>query len=195
MLCTSAPSIIHLPEKALPRCRNCWRFRYTSRLMGRFVAAFCLILLALFTFELSPPGQELVKPWTTLVASTSTFAIRAFDADARAAGNVVYNQKTRFAVSIEPGCNGVEAMLVLAAAMLAFPAAWSARALGLLLGSMAVQALNVVRVASLFYIGQHSLALFEWAHLYLWQALIMLDVLLVWLVWIRWQPRPRAPSQ
>ena len=31
--------------------------------------------------------------------------------------------------------------------------------------------------------------MFEWAHLYVWQALIMLDVLVVWLVWVRTLPR------
>ena len=31
--------------------------------------------------------------------------------------------------------------------------------------------------------------MFEWAHLYVWQALIMLDVLVVWLVWVRLLPR------
>jgi hypothetical protein len=30
---------------------------------------------------------------------------------------------------------------------------------------------------------------FEWAHLYVWQALIMLDVLVVWLVWVRLLPK------
>ena len=30
---------------------------------------------------------------------------------------------------------------------------------------------------------------FEFAHLYLWQALIMLDVLVVWLLWMRWVAR------
>jgi hypothetical protein len=29
---------------------------------------------------------------------------------------------------------------------------------------------------------------FEWAHLYVWQALIMLDVLIVWLIWVRALP-------
>ena len=33
--------------------------------------------------------------------------------------------------------------------------------------------------------------MFEWAHLYVWQALIMLDVLIVWLVWVRTLPAPR----
>jgi hypothetical protein len=36
---------------------------------------------------------------------------------------------------------------------------------------------------------------FEWAHLYVWQALIMLDVLIVWLVWIRTLPRDARGSR
>jgi hypothetical protein len=47
-------------------------------------------------------------------------------------------------------------------------------------------------VASLFYLGQWNANAFQWAHLYLWQALIMLDVLIVWLVWIRTLPRPAS---
>ena len=48
---------------------------------------------------------------------------------------------------------------------------------------------------SLFYLGQWNLDVFEWAHLYVWQALIMLDVLIVWLVWVRTLPADRiAPA-
>ena len=60
---------------------------------------------------------------------------------------------------------------------------------GLAVGIVAVQGLNVVRVISLFYLGQWNMQVFEWAHLYVWQALIMLDVLIVWLVWVRTLPR------
>jgi hypothetical protein len=44
-------------------------------------------------------------------------------------------------------------------------------------------------VISLFYLGQWNMQVFEWAHLYVWQALIMLDVLIVWLIWVRTLPR------
>ncbi len=94
-----------------------------------------------------------------------------------------------FAVSIEAGCNGVEATIVLIAAMLAFPAPWREKLVGLAAGIVAVQGLNLVRVISLFYLGQWNLQVFEWAHLYVWQALIMLDVLVVWLIWVRLLPR------
>jgi exosortase H (IPTLxxWG-CTERM-specific) len=94
-----------------------------------------------------------------------------------------------FAVSIEAGCNGVEATIVLIAAMLAFPAPWKHKLVGLIAGIVAVQGLNIIRVISLFYLGQWNRDVFEWAHLYVWQALIMLDVLIVWLVWVRTLPR------
>ena len=94
-----------------------------------------------------------------------------------------------FAVAIEAGCNGVEASIVLVAAMLAFPAPWKRKLLGLAVGVVAVQGLNIVRVISLFYLGQWRLDVFEFAHLYVWQALIMLDVLIVWLLWVRTLPR------
>ena len=159
--------------------------------MARFAVAFCLMLGVLFAFELSPPGQALVRPWTTLVAKTGAEVIQEFDGSATSAGNVLLDSKTGFAVSIEAGCNGVEAMLVLLAAVLAFPAPWQFKIPGVVLGILAVQVLNLVRIVSLFYLGQWNAAVFEWAHLYLWQVLIMLDVLIVWLVWMRWVNRAK----
>ena len=161
--------------------------------MRRFAVLFAGLLLALFAFELTPPGQALVVPWTALVADASAGVIRAFDSDAVAEGKTLYSRESGFAVTIEAGCNGVEAMLVLAAGILAFPAPWRAKAIGLAVGIVAIQALNLVRIVSLFYLGQWQRDWFEWAHLYVWQALIMLDALIVWLLWIR--ALPPAASQ
>jgi len=65
-----------------------------------------------------------------------------------------------------------------------------------------VQVLNIIRVISLFYLGQHNMAWFNFAHEYLWQAFIMFDVLVVFLLWAKRVPRqpqdtppPPPPSQ
>lgn len=161
--------------------------------MARFLALFVVILLGLFAAELTPPVQKaVVLPWTEALARASAWLVTLFDARVAAFGKVLQDTASGFAVSIEAGCNGIEAAIILIAAMLAFPAPWKHRVIGILAGLAAVQALNVARVISLFYIGQWSLAAFEWAHLYVWQALIMLDVLIVWLVWIRTLPAPRT---
>jgi exosortase H (IPTLxxWG-CTERM-specific) len=159
--------------------------------MARFLAVFLFLLVGLFAAELTPPVQNaFVLPWTEGLARVSAGLVTLFDARAVAVGKVLQNTASGFAISIEAGCNGIEAAIILIAAMLAFPAPWKHRLVGILAGLVAVQALNVVRVISLFYIGQWNLRAFEWAHLYAWQALIMLDVLIVWLVWIRALPLP-----
>jgi len=160
----------------------------------RFFVVFLLLLAVLFGLELTPWAQQwFVEPWTASLATISTSLVTLFDGSVHASGKVISSMKSGFAVSIEAGCNGVEATIVLVAAMLAFPSPWKHRLLGLAAGIVAVQGLNVVRVISLFYLGQWNRDVFEWAHLYVWQALIMLDVLVVWLVWVRTLPAaPRS---
>jgi exosortase H (IPTLxxWG-CTERM-specific) len=162
--------------------------------MRRFAVLFVVILLGLFALELTPPGQAVVGPWTDLVAKSSSAVIRAFDGDAGAQGNVVYSARTGFSMRIMAGCNGVEAMLVLLAGILAYPAPWRLKLIGLAVGVVAIQALNLVRIVSLFYLGQWDMKWFEWAHLYAWQALIMLDAMVVWLLWIRSIPALPSPT-
>lgn len=162
--------------------------------MRRFAILFVVILLGLFALELTPPGQAVVGPWTDLVARASTAVIRAFDGSAQSLGNMVYSPATGFAMVIMAGCNGVEAMLVLLAGILAYPSTWRMKLIGLAVGAVAIQSLNLVRIVSLYYLGQWDMKWFEWAHLYAWQALIMLDALIVWMLWMRAIPAPAEPG-
>jgi exosortase H (IPTLxxWG-CTERM-specific) len=156
----------------------------------RFFVTFIVLLAVLFGVELTPPVQRyFVVPWTHALAVISAWIVTGVDPGVAASGNMLRSTTNGFAVAIEAGCNGVEATLVLVAAMLAFPAPWRRKLAGIAAGIVAVQGLNIVRVISLFYLGQWNIRVFEWAHLYVWQALIMLDVLVVWLVWVRLLPR------
>src|SRR5690606_23999195 len=153
--------------------------------MLRFFLLFLAIQLSLFGLNmLNWVQQHVVLPWTALLAHICATLVTWFDSTAAAQGKVLWNTATGFGVSIEAGCNGIEACIVLFAAMMAFPATWRHRLVGLAVGFVAVQALNVVRVISLFYLGQWSQAAFDFAHEFLWQGLIMLDVLIVWLLWV-----------
>ena len=152
---------------------------------------FVMILLALFTIELMGPVQTwVIEPFTAAVAKVSAIVLQTFDSTVQAQGIVLRNIETGAAVSIQPGCNGVEAMIVVLAAIIATPASWKYKLIGIGLGFLAIQALNVVRIISLFYLLQWNPVWFEWAHLYLWQALIMLDGLIVYLLWVRMLPAP-----
>ncbi|MES2821050.1 MAG: exosortase H [Pseudomonadota bacterium] len=164
--------------------------------MKRFFIGFCLIQAVLFVLELTAPVQRwLVVPFTELLALLSIGLIRLLDPQVVASGIHLYDIPSGFAMSIEAGCNGIEASIILLAAIVAFPASWGQKFWGLAVGLASLHALNLVRIISLFYLGQWDMRLFEWAHLYIWQALIMVDVLIVFLLWLRYLRRGPAARE
>lgn len=164
--------------------------------MKRFVSLFLLILVALFTVEMLMPVQEhVIVPFTEMLARLSAAIITPFDSSVLAYGKVLQFKDTGFAVSIEAGCNGVEATIVLVAAVIAFPASWRSRLIAIALGFLAVQVMNIARIISLFYLGNWNMEFFTWIHLYLWPALIMLDVLIVFVVYLRYLSNTAQPAE
>jgi exosortase H (IPTLxxWG-CTERM-specific) len=73
---------------------------------------------------------------------------------------------------------------------LAFPATWLQRVQAITLGFLAIQVANLLRIISLFYMGQWDIDIFNWVHLYLWPVLIMLDVLVVFILYLRYISKP-----
>jgi exosortase H (IPTLxxWG-CTERM-specific) len=161
----------------------------------RFFLLFIALLIGLFTVEVTKPVQDhVILPFTSVIADISVGLIQMFDDGVIASGKVIRSAENGFAVEIQPGCNGVEALIILFAAIFAFPAPWKHRFIGFGIGFVAIQALNLVRIISLFYLGQWNMTAFKWFHLYLWQALIILDALVVWLVWLRYIPHRVPPG-
>ena len=160
--------------------------------MSRFITVFCLLLVTLFAIEMLSTVQErIILPFTGVLATISASLIQPFDSSVIAHGKLLQFGEYGFAVSIEAGCNGVEATIVLIAAVLAFPAPWRKRLVAIVLGFLAIQALNIVRIISLFYLGSWNMDIFTWVHLYLWPVLIMLDVLIVFALYLRHLSRAR----
>lgn len=161
--------------------------------MLRFFGLFFIVMVGLFVIELLPFGQRyFVEPLTMALTHSSAFFIELFGRELLVNGILIVDSATGFAVQIAAGCNGVEAMILLVAAIVAFPAPWSYKLMGVSFGLVSIQLLNLVRIVSLFYLGIWYKPAFDWAHLYIWQALIMLDTLLVWMVWIRFIPTRQA---
>ena len=164
--------------------------------MTRFLLVFCGVLGSLFAIEmLSPVQQAVIQPFTVLLANVSTAVIVPFDNTVIAQGRILRDATTGFAVSIEAGCNGVEATIVLVAGIVAFPASLRHKMIAILVGFLFVQALNIVRIVSLFYLGQWNYTVFEWFHLYLWPVLIMLDVLVVFAIYLQWLGKQHPETQ
>ena len=164
--------------------------------MFKFLLIFITCLMVLFTIELLNPVQAaVIQPFTAVLAWVAASVVLPFDDTVISSGRVLRDSVSGFAVSIEAGCNGVEASIVLIAGVLAFPATWRQRTAAITLGFIAIQLLNILRIVSLFYLGQWNFDIFEWTHLYLWPVLIMLDVLLVFALYLRWLSRSEPSAE
>ena len=155
--------------------------------MTKFLIVFGAVLVVLFGIEMQTPVQmTAIQPFTAILADISAALIMPFDDAVTATGRIIRHTENQFAVSIEAGCNGVEAAIVLIAAVVAFPAQPLQKVAAIVTGFLAIQAMNILRIISLFYLGQWRMDVFSWTHLYLWPVLIMLDVLVVFLFYLRY---------
>ncbi len=123
----------------------------------------------------------LVQPYTERIARVAALCLNALGEDARVSGTLL--RTPRFSVNIYHGCNGVLATSIYVAAVLAFPSSLREKAIGVAIGVPAIQLINMVRILSLYYIGIHWPDLFGAAHGYVWQSLVVLLSMVVWILW------------
>ncbi len=147
-----------------------------------FITVFVLILAGGFTLlSLNAVNDRLIVPFTAGVAKASGIALNLIGQGIEMQGTVIRN--SAFAVNIENGCNGVETMIIFLAAVLAFPASWKARAIGLGLGLVAIQLINLVRVVALFLTGAYFPEFFDSSHTVIWQTVVILCGVFLWIFW------------
>jgi exosortase H (IPTLxxWG-CTERM-specific) len=147
-----------------------------------FLARFCALLVLLYVaVALRPVDRAVIVPFTGAVARISAAILNALGEPVTVAGTEI--RSTAFAVAIENGCNGLETVLLFASAVLAFPAPWKRRVAGLLLGFAAIELFNLVRVVTLVWIGGHRPAFFSASHTILWQSLVVLFGVSLFLLW------------
>ncbi len=156
----------------------------------RFLVLFVALLVGGFTLlSLNWVNDHAVEPFTAAVAWTSGALLDLLGQDVTMRGTVIHSP--RFAVNIRNGCNGVETLVIFWSAVLAFPAAARAKAAGLALGTLAIQAVNLVRVAALFLTGVYFPAFFDSSHTVVWQTIVILCGVLLWIYWAQRFAGPR----
>ncbi len=154
----------------------------SGRAEVRFLAVFLLLLAGGFTLlSLRWVNDHAVEPFTAGVAGVSGAALDLLGQEVRMEGTIVRGR--RFAVNIRNGCNGLETLLIFGAAVLAFPASWRARLAGLAAGAVLIQLVNLVRVVALYLTGAYLPRLFDASHTVVWQTLVILFGVLLWVGW------------
>jgi exosortase H (IPTLxxWG-CTERM-specific) len=150
---------------------------------ARFTAMFAACFLLGIGLVLLPPVQVVDRQFSQALVKVSHGLISLYGGKATRQ-EAILRAPSGFAVEMRDGCNAVNVTFLLWAAVLAFPAPWRMKPLGLLAGALIIQALNILRFISLFYIGQYSATWFDFAHGYLWESLLVLDTTVVFWLWV-----------
>lgn len=180
-------------KSRLPRLLQAWwpplRER-AARLWGRpefrfpisFFAVSCL-LFALKAWFLDATDWLPLRTTEIVVSSARMTGLKATSTDAVA--TFAFSAMSPFSYVVDDGCTGLTPFLLFCSAVLAFPATWRQRILGLLVGLPALFALNIVRLVSMAWIGLYDEHLFHQVHVLWWQAIFIAAVGVAWFAWIR----------
>ena len=123
----------------------------------------------------------LLDPLNHWTAECSGLLVNLFGGNAYVSGNSI--GCSLGAVSIAEGCNAVYATIIFLAAIFAFPTSWKKKLIGAGLGSIALFAINLVRIITLLDLSGYNAKLFQEAHLHIWQFAIIIIGGLLWLLW------------
>ena len=155
-----------------------------------FVVLFAVLALGgLAVLTIPVVDKHFTQPFTHSLVVICAFVMRLFGGHIRADGMVLAFKDGPGAVYVSSGCNAVEVCLLFAAAVLAFPAPIQARLAGAGAGILVIQALNLARIISLLILARFAQKAFDFFHMYVWDAFIMLDGVLLFLGWHHWQSR------
>jgi exosortase H (IPTLxxWG-CTERM-specific) len=148
----------------------------------RFVLLLGLYLL-IGNFALAVPlvDHGLIEPWTKANTAAAGGLAGLIGMEPEVNGTILTSSDA--VLNVKKGCNGVEAVIILAAAVLAFPASWARRVPGLLGGAIVIFGFNLVRVVNLLWVAVHFPARLELFHIFIWQTLMVLISFGVFLLW------------
>jgi exosortase/archaeosortase family protein len=162
-----------------------------GRTIVRFLVLFGVYVLAGHALlSLPAVDRHFVGRWTELDVRAAAAFSAPFGLASRADGSILAAGAT--VLEARKGCDGITALLILATTMLAFPAPWPFRLVGLALGALAVFAVNAVRLASLLLVAVHWPDWLDFFHVDVWQPAMVFVAFGLFFLWGTLLARQRA---
>lgn len=152
-----------------------------------FVAGFLLVycsLYALFYVARGGPVERLVIHDATVAPAAGLARLLEPGTAARAIANRI--DSPQGSLIVQSGCEGIETLFLLWAAIVVYPSSLRAKCAGIACGTLLIYGLNQGRLVTLFLVSHHNKPMFEALHGYVAPTLI---VLLVGLFFAGWSAR------
>jgi exosortase H (IPTLxxWG-CTERM-specific) len=154
----------------------------------RFVLAFTLVAGSLLAFYYLPrTADDAVERWTSaylrIYTRMASWPIGIFDPNVSAHGNLLAG---RFSMQIVKSCDAMEANILFAAAVIAFPSPWRRKVIALVAGLVALVGVNLLRLFVLYWVGVFAPSAFDFLHLDVWPLLMIVSAMIDFVFCVRW---------
>jgi exosortase H (IPTLxxWG-CTERM-specific) len=157
--------------------------RPAKRPILRFLLGFAIWIAAFsLLFQIAWVDEHLVLPMTEATAQVSNVLLHLFGFATQVTGTVIAGTDG-IAVNILGGCNGAYVIAIFLAAVFSFPSSMREKLIGAGLGVPIVLAINLGRIVSLYYVGVRYPDLFESFHVHVWQTIVIVLAMAVWIAW------------
>jgi exosortase/archaeosortase family protein len=203
------PGYFSRPHPRIERIVAFFRRNWTATKVCFLFAVFILIFLLIYSKWLTDSAQ--LDGLERITAHITSSIINFFGGNTIVEGKVV--RSDRFSFEIIESCTGIIPMMIYVAAVLAYPSTvkpmkmgifnkiillrplgallelviaifldcW--KWLGIIIGILILYTVNIIRMVTLFYIGTYFHSFFNVAHYLIWQALMILVAIALWLLW------------
>lgn len=169
-------------KKAEPSLKAEWQAWYASKSpIFRFGLTFGLALAFFYTLVSLPFFDRMLYGYLEANAWLANAILRGLGQPTHVSEVTI--QSPQFTMAIRRGCDAVEPTWLLCAAMIAFPAPWRHKLLGMLVATVLLQLLNLIRIITLYWIGIHLHDFFNTAHLELWPTAFIVVAITFFVLW------------
>ncbi len=171
------------PEKDRPEKKRdirIWKFILSYILMmGAFVF--------LIGYKPLQSVMDINGAYTRMIVYFSYLALQPFGVVQGIDGSVIMLKG--LSLDVRFGCNGLEAFMIYSVAVLAFPVRWALKALGVVMGFVVLQIVNIFRIAGLGLTGIYLPEYFHYAHIYVAQGMMIAVAFVLFLAWVGYASR------
>jgi exosortase/archaeosortase family protein len=148
----------------------------------RFCIYFFISIAVLIAMYICMRNSAVIEPFLDLNALLASSIWDLF-------GNYIYREgafiySTDFGFHVTAECTSIAPTFIFISAVIAWPSTLNEKLCGILIGAITLFFINLIRILTLFYIGASFPNYLDLFHYYIWQAMIVLLALGIWLFWI-----------
>jgi archaeosortase B (VPXXXP-CTERM-specific) len=148
----------------------------------RVALVFCLLVLGFHVLEWTYALFRPITIFQEVTAYTVARLVSLIGINCTLNGALITMPHTVWNVVLE--CTALTAVVVFVSFIVAFPATWRSRAIGIGIGVPFILAVNIFRLVTLAWVTQKIPQSSTLVHDYIWQVAFLFLVVMMWIAWL-----------